>query len=399
MDSRKAKITKRVVDALPPHSIVWDTTQAGFAIRRQFRDPVYIFKTRIGSRQRWFTIGGHGTWTVEKARQEARAIQGEIDRGKDPAAKRDAEAKMPTMATLVGRFLKEAVEPTRAPATATLYRDLWERLGKSELGKLKVGEVQHRDIASLHYKHRTTPVTSNRLVAMLSSFFSWCERNGFREKHSNPALGIEKFKEKSRERFLSPRELARLGIAVARAERKKTETPFAIAALRLLLFTGCRRDEILKLRWRDVHLDKAMLLLPDTKTGARPVYLSAPALAVLGSIPRIANNPFVIAGEREKQHLVNLRKVWLRICKVARLKGVRLHDLRHSFASVGVAGGASLPIVGKLLGHTKGATTEKYSHLAADPVRAANEAVGEQIAAMMSGRKGRVVPLNKAASR
>lgn len=166
---------------------------------------------------------------------------------------------------------------------------------------------------------------------------------------------------------------------------------YAIAAIRLLMFTGCRRNEILELQWKDVSIDKAMLLLPETKTGARPVYLSAPALSVLAGLPRLRNNPFVIVGEKDGQHLINLRKPWLRICKVARLTDVRIHDLRHSFASVGVSGGASLPIVGKLLGHAKSSTTEKYSHLAADPVRAVNEAMGNQIAAMLSGQKGNVV--------
>ena len=136
-------------------------------------------------------------------------------------------------------------------------------------------------------------------------------------------------------------------------------------------------------------------MLPRSKTGRRPVYLSAPAIAVLSSLPRVAKNPYVICGERERQHLVNLRKAWVRICKVARLRGVRIHDLQAYFASVGVSGGASLPIIGRLLGHTKTATTEQYSHLAADPVRAANEAVGNQIEAMMRGRKGEVVPLKK----
>ena len=182
-------------------------------------------------------------------------------------------------------------------------------------------------------------------------------------------------------------------------ERNETETVFALAAIRLLIFTGCRRNEILKLRWIDVDLDKSVIMLPTSKTGRRPVFLSAPALAVLSSLPRVAKNPHVIVGERKGKHLVNLRKVWVRICKVARLKGVRLHDIRHSFASVGVSGGASLPIIGRLLGHTKTATTERYSHLAADPVRAANEAVGNQIEAMMRGQKGEVVPMKSYSSR
>lgn len=182
--------------------------------------------------------------------------------------------------------------------------------------------------------------------------------------------------------------MARLGIALARAERNQTESVFALAAIRLLIFTGCRRNEILELQWKDVKIERAMLLLPETKTEA---YLSASALSVLATLPKASNNPFVIVGEKQGQHLVNLRKPWLRICKVARLRDFRIHDRRHSFASVGVSGGASLPIIGKLLGHAKSSTTEKYSHLAVDPVRAVNEAMGNQIAAMLSGQRENVV--------
>jgi integrase len=374
--------------------MVWDTQIAGFGVRRQRRDRIYVLKARIGARQRWFTIGKHGQpWTVEKARREAKVILGEIARGQDPATKRDTDAKTPTLAKVVERFLEEEIEAKRKTATSTLYRDLWDRLAEPKLGQLKVSEVRFRDIADLHYGLRETPVTANRLVAMLSSLFSWCERQALRERNTNPAAGIEKFKEKSRERFLSPRELSRVGVALARAERKRTETPWVIAAIRLLMFTGMRRNEVLTLRWQHVNTDKAMLMLPDTKTGARVVYLSAPALEVLTSLPRAARNPYVIVGDKQGAHLINLRKPWLRLCKVARLQGVRLHDLRHSFASISVSGGASLPIVGKLLGHTKGVTTEKYSHLAADPLRAANEAVGQQIAAMLLGKKAQVLSL------
>ena len=137
--------------------------------------------------------------------------------------------------------------------------------------------------------------------------------------------------------------------------------------------------------------ERAMLLLPETKAGARPVYLSAPALSVRAAMPRVSNNSFIIVGEKQGQHLINLRKTWLRLGKVARLRDVRIHDLLHSFASVGVSGGATLPIIGKLLGHTKSSTTEKYSHLSADPVRAVNDAMGIQIAAMLSRLNGNVL--------
>jgi integrase len=395
MRSFRKRLTKTVIDDLEPGEMVWDTKLTGFGARCQRRDKMFVYKCRIGRRQRWFTIGKFGhPWTVEMAEKRVKVIQGEIAKDADPAALRDERLRNPTLSEVAEVFL-ETVISGRSKATQNQYRDVLERLVFPKLGKIKVADIKHSDISGLHYGLRQTPVIANRTVAVLSSFFSWCERHGHRPKLSNPAHGVEKYDENSRERFLSPRELARLGIALSRAERKQTETAFALAAIRLLVFTGCRRNEILHLRWEDVDLDRAVIMLPRSKTGRRPVYLSAPALAVLSSLPRVAKNPYVIVGEREKQHLVNLRKTWVRICKVARLKNVRIHDLRHSFASVGVSGGASLPIIGRLLGHTQAATTERYSHLAADPVRAANEAISSQIEAMLRGRKGEIVPLKR----
>ena len=199
----------------------------------------------------------------------------------------------------------------------------------------------------------------------------------------------------SRERFLSPSELARLGIALSRAERTATETVFALAAIRLLIFTGCRRNEILQLRWKDVDLDRAVIMLPGLENRPAARLSVSPAISVLYFAAPSGQEPYVIAANGRDNTLSTSGRSGCRICKVARLKGVRLHDLGIAFATVGVSGGASLPIIGRLLGHTKTATTERYSHLAADPVRAANEAVGNQIEAMMRGRKGEVVPLKR----
>ena len=385
MTPSRKRITKSLIDGMKPGEIIWDTKLTGFGVRYQRRDKVFVYKCRIGNRQRWFSIGKFGQpWTVSTAENRVKVIQGEIAKDMDPASTRDEMLTNPAVKEAGNVFL-EMVISKRRETTQVQYRDLLERIIYPKLGKSKVADIKFSDVSGLHYELRKTQVTANRVVAVLSSFFSWCERHGYRPKHSNPAQGVEKFAEKGRERFLSPRELARLGIALARAERNQSASPYALAAIRLLIFTGCRRNEILTLPWKDVILDKAMLLLPETKTGARPVYLSAPALSVFSSLTRVANNPFVIVGEREGKHLVNLRKVWLRICKVARLKDVRIHDLRHSFASVGAAGGVPLQMVGKLLGHSKTATTERYSHLAADPVKAANEAMGKQIAAMLKG--------------
>ena len=186
-----------------------------------------------------------------------------------------------------------------------------------------------------------------------------------------------------RERFLSEAELARLGDALRVAERDKGATPWAIAAIRLLTFTGARLSEILTLKWEYVNAEHGILLLPDSKTGQKAVHLNAPSLAVLQDILRLDGNPYVICGDIPGQHLVNLERPWRRIRKTAGLDDVRLHDLRHSFASIGASSGHSLLIIGKMLGHSQPATTARYAHLADDPVKAASDAVAARIAAAM----------------
>ena len=210
----------------------------------------------------------------------------------------------------------------------------------------------------------------------------------------NPAYGIKKPPVRKMERFLSEKEIARLA-KVLDDEAKKSGSPYASAAIKLLLLTGCRRGEIVGLHWRHVNFEHKCLQLPDSKTGAKVVYLSPPALAVLDELPRVAGNPHVIAGNRPGAAFVGIDKIWFRVREAAALPDVRLHDLRHSFASIGAIGGLSLPIIGALLGHKHAATTARYSHLSADPIRAANEAVGARIAAAMVSQEREVATDNQ----
>jgi integrase len=195
------------------------------------------------------------------------------------------------------------------------------------------------------------------------------------------------------ERFLTGEEMARLGAVLVDAERTQTELPSVIAAIRLLVLTGARLGEVLSLQWRHVDFERRCLFLDDSKTGRKTIHLNAPALEVLSGIERREDLPYVIGGAMQGKPLVNLRKPWHRIRKAAGLGNLRLHDLRHSFASVGAAGGLSLPMIGALLGHTTPATTQRYAHLAADPLRQANDLIGQRIAAAMSGRSAEIIPL------
>jgi integrase len=402
----RGKITKRSVDALKPvdgaEAVLWDSELKGFGVRVQRGDAKsYVLHYRVGTGRgaplRKLTIGRHGSpWTAEAARTEAKRLLGLVAQGKDPAGAK-AEAKTaPTVAGLAERFLAEHAEAKRKASTAREYRRLLEHVVLPAIGKRKVADVTRRDIERLHQARRTTPTEANRALACLSTMFNIAERWGMRPEGSNPCRHIEKYPQRRRERFLSPEELARLGDALAAYDG----SPYAVAAVKLLVFTGARLGEVLGLRWEWIDFERGEARLPDSKTGAETLHLPPPALAVLAELPRFDDNPYAIAGAKPGAALVNLEKPWRAIRRPAGLDDVRLHDLRHAFASVAASSGMGLPIIGKMLGHSQPATTARYAHLASDPVKAAAAAVAGKIAAAMGGAIGNaaegaeVVPLH-----
>lgn len=411
------RITKRTVDALRPGDIVWDDAVSGFGVRRQKKAKTYVLKFRAGGRQRWYSIGRHGSpWTVDKARTEAKRLLGLVADGKDPAAVRDTLKDRPSVKHLCERFLEDYAAEHKRPSSQYNDQANIQNHVIPLLGKIHVNDVTRADIDRfkravkdgktaknelLGPRRRVIvvggPGAANKCLALLSKMFNMSERWGMRPDGTNPCRHVEKYRSRPRERFLSVKELASLAEILAAIERDATETPFVVAAIRLLVFTGARLGEILSLEWAHVDFDNTMLMLPESKTGKKVIYLSAPALEVLANVPRIEGNPFIICGDKHGAHLVNLQKPWTRIRKLASLEDVRIHDLRHSFASIAASGGLSLPMIGKLLGHTQAATTQRYAHLAADPLRAANEAIGQRIAAAMKGEAegGEVIPMPK----
>jgi integrase len=322
--------------------------------------------------------------------------------GRDPAKQRQrsrqADKEAPTVCRVAEQWLAEHVEPKRKPRTLHNYRTLLNGVILPALGAKKMTALSRADVGRLHYAHRATPYQANCVLRALGAMCSWAEDHGFLPEHGNPCRRVEQYKEHPRERFLSPRELYRLGRALRVAERCGAITSWAAAAIRLLVFTGARRSEILEARWSWVDFDRATLSLPDSKTGKKTIHLNAGALDVLAGLPRLDGNPFVICGGKQGQHLVAIEKPWQRVRNAALLSDVRLHDLRHSFASVAVAGGLTLPLIGGLLGHREPQTTARYAHLAADPLKAASELIGSRIAAAMAGGTAKadvVTPLKK----
>ena len=383
----QARISKRTVDALQPKEggnvILWDTNLRGFGVRCSAAGTkTYVFKyQRDGrrGRQRWYKIGRHGRITPAQARAEAERLAAIVELGEDPAEVRSKRNVGDTIKAAIETFLTEHVEAKRKPATAEHYRSLARLYVIPDLGRLLVTDVKLIDIERLHGKLADRPYQANRLLAMMRKFFNWSEDRAIRPRGSNPCKGIEQYSEQRRERFLSQDEIGQLGTALRAAEEANSITPSAAAAIRLLLLTGCRRDEILKLRWEDVDIERRLLLLPDSKTGKRAVMLNEPAQDVLSRVPRVKGNPFVIVGKVDGAHLVNLSKPWQRVRDAAMLEGVRVHDLRHSFASVAAAGGESLIVIGALLGHREMRTTARYAHLSSNPLRTATDMVGERI--------------------
>ncbi len=261
------------------------------------RRQIYILHYRCGIGRgaplRKLTIGRHGSpWTAETARSEAKRLLGVIEDGADPAADRIARREAPTIAELAERFLAEHVEAKRKASTAVEYRRLLDRIILPALSKRKVADIARADIARLHHANRVAPYQANRMLAVLSKMFNLAERWGLRPDGSNPCRHVEKFAERKRERMLSPAELARLGDALAGYDG----SPYVVAAVKLLVFTGARLGEVLGLRWEWIDFERDEARLPDSKTGAKTLHLPPPALAVLAELPRLDGNPHVIAG-------------------------------------------------------------------------------------------------------
>lgn len=412
------KITKRIVDAITPtgeNRIVWDDEVKGFGLRvSPGGTKSYIVSYRDGrgrnAPQHRITIGKHGSpWTPEMARKEALRLLGEVAAGDNPAETRLAEARAMTLSALCDLYLAEG---TRHKKPSTIQADTGRITNhiKPVLGHLRIDQITRADVermvrdvsdgktAASETKHtgrgriaRGGSGTAAQAMAVLGAIMTFAVERGLRA--DNPVHGVKKPPSRKMERFLTEAETTRLGAALDE-EIGRSGDPYPAAAIRLLLLTGCRRSEILGLRWEWIDFGRFMIFLPDSKTGRKPVYLNAPALAVLAGIPRQEGNPYVICGHHLGGAFVGLDKVWRRVCLAADLPGLRIHDLRHNYASVGAAGGSPLQVLGKLLGHHNVTTTERYAHLAADPMRRAAEAIGQRIEAALTGApSAKVVPL------
>lgn len=395
-----AKLTKREIDAAEASgsapTYLWDQAVAGFGVKVMPSGVKrFILKYRSdgggrSAKQRWLTIGTYGALTLDQARDIARQAVAEIARGGDPQGKKTMLRAAPKVRDAWTRFEAEEL-PNKKALTQRDYKAIWSDLLCPKFGTTKVETLARSDIDRFHKALRETPYRANRALALLSRLMSLAEAWEWRAQGTNPCKHVTRFEEKSRTRYITPAELKRLGASLPKLAADGTISQSARNAIELLLLTGARLNEILTAKWRWVNLKHGILSLPDSKTGAKPIYLSDQAKAVLKRQKGIAGRSTLIfpSATDPKKPFVNLRKPWQRVCAHAKIKNVRLHDLRHTAASIAVSQGASLPVIGRLLGHTQAQTTQRYAHVDADPaLKAANE-IGSFISTAFAMKKAR----------
>ena len=381
------RITKSFVESLPVPGegpvFHWDDKVSGFGIKiltSGKRKYVLKYRTHGGrkAKQRWLAIGTHGLITAEQARALAKRALAKVAEGEDPQAERQDLANAPTLATVWERYEREHLG-MKKPSTRRSYETIWLSRLRPTFGGQRLQDIRRGEIDTFHKKLAATPYQANRALALLSKLLNLAEEWEWRDG-ANPCRHISKFKEHARQRFLTGDEIAEVRAASAKLVNDGEITASAANILELLLLTGARSGELASAQWQWVNWDMQMIELPDSKTGAKPIYLSNAAISVLRKQhARSQGQLFIYPGRSKGKHIHNLRKPWSRICKEVGLEGVRVHDLRHTAASLALGSGTSLAIVGRLLGHTQVQTTLRYAHLDRDPALRAANSIGEQV--------------------
>ncbi len=380
-----AKITKTFVDsASGPASesgknqvFYWDDALKGFGIRvtaNGVKSYVVSYRNSAGQPKR-ITLGKHGKLTPDQARKLAQTKLADVAYGRDPAVEMKNAREAPTMKDLCDDYIKLHAEPYKRPSSVRDDKRTINKVIIPKFGTEKVSRVARRDIEELILSFKKKKATANRVRALLSKMFNLAIQWNWRT--DNPVKGVMKFPEEKRTRWLSLDELERLNEALS-----GTDNTRAANAVRLLILTGARRGEVFNANWDQFDLSRGTWTKPSHLTKQKrteTIPLSSPALLLLNELAEARDKkcPFVFPGDAKGKPLNDIKKFWRDICAEAKLEDVRLHDLRHTFASHLASGGLSLSIIGKLLGHTQASTTLRYAHLADESLRAASNQFGD----------------------
>ena len=376
-------LSSRMVEklAVEKDTVYWDRDLTGFGVRvYPTGSKVYVAQARGPGGPKRVTIGCHGVINADEARRRAALLILRVKAGEEAVLEPMKPASGPTVAEVAARYLAEYVEVRCKPHTAATTRSLLRRRILPVLGRTPLAALERAQVAELHQSMHGTPTTANAAVGILSSIYRHAERWGLvPEGGPNPCGAVVRFPKRQGERFLTDEEFIRLGRVLDEVESSNGKSANAVTAIRLLALTGCRKSEILTLRWENVALEEGELRLPDSKTGARVVSLPPQAVTLLAALPRMPRNPWVFPGRKPGTPIRDIHIVWTSIRARAGLDDVRLHDLRHSFASRALALGENLPMIGRLLGHSRIETTARYAHLARDTAHEAAERVAASI--------------------
>lgn len=404
----RQRITKRLVDGLGAGETIWDAELTGFGVRRQRRNASFVLKYTFRGRQRFYTIGRHGLITVDEARIEARRLLGLAASGVDPADMREegqaSNSATVTVWDLCSTYLKEgpAYKPDKRSSSWYTDESNINRHIKPLLGFIDAKALAESDVVKFvadvsggatmcdeKVGFRARAIVSGgagvaaRALAVLGAVYNFAIRRGFVE--ANPTKGVKAPKGGNPGRFLTKDEWGRLGEALQAFKSEAGGSVF-VDAITLIALTGCRRSEIAQLRWREVDIEAGLLRLQHSKTGPRAVPLGDQAINLILELKDAAGSEWVFPSSRGRGPIVGIQKVWNHIRTQAGLPKVRLHDLRHSFASQAINGGASLYLTGAVLGHRQASTTQIYAHLQSDPVRTVASKTAENIASLLQGR-------------
>src|SRR6056297_727832 len=384
------RLTKSSIDRISAtnrDTIYWDEGLPGFGLRVKptgAKSFVVQYRNRQTGRSKRKTLGRYGpTLSLHAARDLARSLLAEVVRGEDPVASAQSLRRSPTMRALAKQYMSEHAIPKKRPGSVRNDQSMLDRYVLPRLGKLRVVEVTNQDVQKLHSQLRDTPYQANRLLALLSKMFELSVRWGWRA--DNPVRGVPRFQEEKRYRWLSDAELERLMGALDAHPNQ-----VAANAVRLQLMTGARVGEVLTSKWSDCDLDRGVWVKPSHHTKQKRTEhtpLSTGAVSLLGSmaLTRLADNPHVFPGRKRGQPIKDLKRFWKSVTEAAGLEDYRLHDNRHTHASHLVSSGHSLPVVGRLLGHTNPMTTQRYAHLSDHPLRQAAEVMGEKMTRRSKG--------------
>lgn len=411
----KGTINQKAVEALKPSAdrdlFLWDDRVQGFGLRcfKGSGRKSYVVQWKRNGRTRQVVLGQHPMTKAEEARRKAIDILAAVGRGHDPAADRDATKGSPTLIEVCTRWVELGTgrkgKPKRQGTLDADRRRIAAHVKPHYIAPMKISSITPEDIRAwlsavlkgdmavdekVGPRARRVvsggPAAGARSLRMLKAVFSYAVRQGLIPE--NPARDVHPpdNAERERERFLSPEELARLGKAIAAAEQAGAAWQ-AIGAIKLLLATGLRKDEALSLRWENVEFECRRLILPETKTGRSVRPLSQQAIAILSGLQGRSSSPWVLPATKGEGHYVGLQKVWAKVRAAAGLDDVHLHDLRHTVGAAAASSGVSLLVVGRMLGHRKARSTERYAHVAPDAAADAADEVAASIAKAIQGTR------------